>query len=39
MMSYEIIKKEREKIFKEVLTKFSNELLEEIEDFEKKVIQ
>lgn len=36
MMSYEIIKKEREKIFKEVLTKFSNELLEEIEDFEKK---
>lgn len=30
---------EREKIYKEVLTKLSNELLEEIEDFEKKVIQ
>lgn len=27
---------EREKIYKEVLTKLSNELLEEIEDFEKK---
>lgn len=36
MMSYEIIKKEREKIFKEVLIKLSNEMLEEIEEFEKK---
>ena len=27
---------EREKIYKEVLTKLSNELLEEIQDLEKK---
>ena len=30
------IKEEREKIFKEVLIKLSNEMLEEIEEFEKK---
>lgn len=27
---------EREKIYKEVLTKLSNEMLEEMEEFEKK---
>jgi hypothetical protein len=30
---------EREKIYKEVLTRLSNEMLEEMEEFEKKVIQ